>query len=196
MQSPEKRFKQHCKSAKKQSIKHRPLYAAMRKYGIENFELLVVEECPDTIVDEREIFWIEFYQSFKNGYNATKGGEGKKYLDYDLICAIYEQIKNCTEVAKILQISPDSVSTILKNRNIIIKPSSEISKEKNSKIIHMFTLQDQYLQTFSSLSDAARFILESQNKNCNLDGIKVHIREVANKKRKTAYGYKWKWAVD
>ena len=112
----------------------------MRKYGIENFELLVVEECPDTIVDEREIFWIEFYQSFKNGYNATKGGEGKKYLDYDLICAIYEQIKNCTEVAKILQISPDSVSTILKNRNIIIKPSSEISKEKNSKIIHMFTL--------------------------------------------------------
>jgi len=29
-------------------------------------------------VNEREKYWIKFYDSYYNGYNATLGGEGRK----------------------------------------------------------------------------------------------------------------------
>lgn len=44
--------------------------------------------------EEREVYWIEKFHSFKNGYNATVGGDGRKYLDYDLIISTYLTTKN------------------------------------------------------------------------------------------------------
>ena len=41
--SIEKRFKEHCKDAYDNKKEKRPLYAAMRKYGIENFEISLIE---------------------------------------------------------------------------------------------------------------------------------------------------------
>ena len=70
---------------------NRPLYRAFKKYGIDNFQLSIIEECNDIEVDAKEIYWIEYYGSFKYGYNATLGGDGKHYCDYDLIFALYDQ---------------------------------------------------------------------------------------------------------
>lgn len=50
----------------------------MRKYGIENFDFTIVEECKDEEMSEREIFWIkalDTYISNGKGYNMTHGGE-------------------------------------------------------------------------------------------------------------------------
>lgn len=52
-------------------------YRAIRKYGIENFKY----ECIDTAnnisdIKNKEIYWINFYNSYKNGYNMTTGGDG------------------------------------------------------------------------------------------------------------------------
>ena len=46
----------------------------MRKYGIENFTFSVIEECSQEQLNEREIYWIEYYDTYKNGYNSTLGG--------------------------------------------------------------------------------------------------------------------------
>jgi hypothetical protein len=53
------------------------LYDAINKYGSENFSIEEVEECSPEVLNDREVYWIEQYGSFKNGYNATRGGEGK-----------------------------------------------------------------------------------------------------------------------
>lgn len=58
-----------------------PLSYAIRKYGWDSFENYVIEYLNTDdykIVDEREQFWIEYYQSlsFLNGYNVTTGGQG------------------------------------------------------------------------------------------------------------------------
>lgn len=56
---------------------NRPLYSAIRKYGEENFFFEILEECDDLIVDEREIFWINQFDS-KNpekGFNLASGGQ-------------------------------------------------------------------------------------------------------------------------
>lgn len=53
-----------------------PLYKALAKYGQENFTIEQVEECDSTILDEREIYWINQYGTYHAGYNCTSGGEG------------------------------------------------------------------------------------------------------------------------
>lgn len=60
------------------------LLRAWNKYGCENFEFTIIEECPRVDLNSREIYWIEYYDSFNNGYNQTKGGDGclgKIYTD-------------------------------------------------------------------------------------------------------------------
>lgn len=51
---------------------------AIRKYGIKNFKIDIVEECESfEKMNEREIFWIkELNCKYPNGYNLTDGGEG------------------------------------------------------------------------------------------------------------------------
>ena len=85
LQSIEERWKEHCRDCTKSRVEKRPLYEAMNKYGKENFSIELVEECEESVLNEREVFWIEYYGSFKNGYNATIGGDGRPYIDYEMI---------------------------------------------------------------------------------------------------------------
>jgi hypothetical protein len=57
----------------------------MRKYGIEHFYIELIEETNNP--EEREIYWIEYYKAYKNGYNATRGGDGKYLYDHNAIIA-------------------------------------------------------------------------------------------------------------
>lgn len=56
------------------------LYKALRKHGYENFEKIILEECPaeQSILDSREDYWIRFYDSVENGYNCRYGGANGK----------------------------------------------------------------------------------------------------------------------
>lgn len=53
----------------------RPLYRAINKYGLDNFKIRILEECNADLLNEREVWWIDFYNSYHGGYNATTGGE-------------------------------------------------------------------------------------------------------------------------
>lgn len=176
--SIEKRFKEHCEDAYRERCEKRPLYAAMRKYGIEHFHISLLEETNNP--EERECYWIERLRSFKNGYNATIGGDGRKYLDYDLIIATYNKVKNQNEVARILKISPDSVHNVLKNSNIEILKNPPV----NNKIVYQYDLNENFIRSFISIREAARYLGDIK--------YQAHISQAINGKRKTAYGYIWK----
>ena len=53
----------------------KPLYLAMKKYGKENFEFSILEECEKEKLKEREIYWISKLNTYNCGYNATHGGD-------------------------------------------------------------------------------------------------------------------------
>lgn len=55
-----------------------PLSRAFRKYGLENFTFEVLEECERESLNEKEVFWIKYYDSFFSGYNQTLGGDCTK----------------------------------------------------------------------------------------------------------------------
>ena len=109
--SIEKRWKEHCSDYKKEEYRHRPLYKAINKYGIEHFHISLLEETNNP--EERERYWIEKLNSFKYGYNATMGGEGKKYIDWDLVVSVYKEVKNQKKTADLLNINETTVRNIL-----------------------------------------------------------------------------------
>lgn len=186
--SLEKRWKEHCDDAYKDSKEKRPLYAAIRKYGIDNFHIDLIEETDNP--EEREIFWIEQKQSFKYGYNATIGGDGRKYLDYDLIIATYQQVQNIAETARILNLDRGHIATILHNNNIHILTTNEVNQKRLGKIVNQYDLKGNYIQSFPSAKTAA----DSLGKTTKTSkGAISHITDVCRGKRKTAYGYIWKF---
>ena len=87
----EERFKQHIKDSTRRDFEKRPLYDAMNKYGIENFIVEEIEQCNNDLLNEREEYWIDYYGTFHNGYNATKGGDGSFYIDYDEIINLFKE---------------------------------------------------------------------------------------------------------
>lgn len=51
------------------------LYKAMQKEGVWNFTFELLEECPKDLLNQKEKFWIELYQTNSFGYNSTAGNK-------------------------------------------------------------------------------------------------------------------------
>ena len=52
-----------------------PIEVAIKKYGTDAFNFEIIEECPLDKLDEREKYWIAFYNTYKEfGYNCNEGG--------------------------------------------------------------------------------------------------------------------------
>jgi group I intron endonuclease len=54
------------------------LYESMRIYGEEMFNIRVIEECSETILELKQEHWIKQYDSLNNGYNEIVKEEKKK----------------------------------------------------------------------------------------------------------------------
>ena len=71
------RFYKHCNYS--DDVNHTmAIKKAIHKYGKEHFKIVLLEElenCNQETLNEREIYWIAFYDSYSNGYNLTKGGQ-------------------------------------------------------------------------------------------------------------------------
>ena len=71
----EQRLKTHfLKPWQKSKEYNYPLYRAIRKYGKNIFTSQILEECAIGELEERERYWISYYNTFDKGYNQTPGG--------------------------------------------------------------------------------------------------------------------------
>lgn len=98
---------------------------AIHKYGIENFTIETLEECEVSKLDEREIFYIAKYNTFKEGYNLTIGGDGNRRL---LLDNRYEEIKelylsgfSSNKIATLYKVDKGSITKILKQLGIKLR---------------------------------------------------------------------------
>lgn len=180
----EERFKEHIRDSKRKTTEKRPLYDAIRKYGFSQFTVETIEETDNP--DEREKYWIEYYQSFKYGYNVTLGGDGKAYLDYELIAEVFKQTGSNKITAQKVGCSTDSVETVIKKYNL----GDYYHWNHGNKPINQFDLNGNYIMTYGSAFEAAKALgkISSTSK-----GATSHIADVCRGSRKTAYGYIWKY---
>ena len=70
------------------SEKDEGIYNAMNKDGVDKFQIVLVEVCYIEELSIREIYWIEYFNTYKNGYNATRGGDGRRRYVYELIVSL------------------------------------------------------------------------------------------------------------
>lgn len=96
IQDPEIRWKNHIRDSKSDKRGHcKKLYRAFKKYNLDYFSFEVIatvdrydEKEVHQILDELEIYYIEYYDSINWGYNIEEGGSGHStrrflYLEYD-----------------------------------------------------------------------------------------------------------------
>lgn len=74
----EERWKYHLSPYNQERESYKTLYQAFKKYGIENFEFEILEECSPKDLSEKEMYYIEKYDTLHNGYNMTAGGESNQ----------------------------------------------------------------------------------------------------------------------
>lgn len=74
IQNPEERWKEHCRFGSK-AERNMLIKRAIYKYGKEYFRMQILEKCLIEELNDKERYYIEKYNSYKYGYNMTKGGQ-------------------------------------------------------------------------------------------------------------------------
>lgn len=161
--SIEYRWKQHKYAANEGRKFH--LYNAMRKYGIDNFWVELLEEVNSQLnLNERESYWIKRYNSYDNGYNSTLGGgENNSSLSKAQVEEIYELWDlgySMSEISKITSVDKDCISRRLHNyKNFSEEEKKERAIQKSSKAkvktILLYDLKGQIMKIFSTSEEAA-----------------------------------------
>lgn len=117
------RFAEHCSETRG----HSRLHNAIQKYGWKNFKIEEIEKIPLSKLDEREIYWIKYYDSTnkEKGYNITKGGNNASFHPRN-----YRQIR-----VKENNITFDSKEECVRLFNQVTSWSISFLKDIFSKII-------------------------------------------------------------
>ncbi len=181
-----KRWEQHKRDASYKTFQTH-LYLAIYKYGIDNFYIETIEECPDEKLDEREIYWIKQYNSFHNGYNETLGGGGRYLKDVDNE-KIYELWDNGLSISGIAE-ELNTTRAVIRNRIYSYKNYSEEEAirrgyERNKinkyKKTYQWDLNGNLINIYNSQIEAAEKI-----------GITNKAISYAIKNKSSCMGYFW-----
>lgn len=186
----EDRWKEHLKESQKERSSKRPLYDAIQKYGKENFYVEEVEECDYKILSEREIYWIEYYNSYHNGYNATLGGDGKVLYDYEKILEKFQNGMLVKEIAEYFECDKKVVTKCLKNSNI--DGHQNIIERLGENTLMCDKNTGEVLKEFSSQIEAGRWLVENGYSKSKPSSLGTNIGRVQKGERKTCCGFIWK----
>ena len=170
------------------------LYQAMRKYGFDNFEFSIIEECDNEKLEEKEKYYIDLFNTVNDGYNEALGGKGKPlWTDKQIeACKIlYENGWLLQDISDVFKSNPRTIGKKLREKYKIDTKSNSICSFSKPVI---GIDKSNYIIEFSSLSDAARYLVENHmTNNRNIISIISKIKVSLHNENRSAYGYKWKY---
>lgn len=156
--SVNQRWKEHLRHA---AYGNQIINRAMKKYGTDKFYIETLEICSLDIIDKREMYYIDLYDSTdkSKGYNVSIGGNTPRFKRpilsiSDLINLYVKEQFTLEDIANKYNVSRYIISTELKNAGIALRDRHE-SAEKVSKIDT--TLIRAALQNTTSLRKAAEY---------------------------------------
>ena len=177
----QKRFTQHKNNSNKEYFSQIVLYKAFNKYGIENFTCEEVEEVPNEELDEREKYWIEYYNSYFDGYNSTLGGRTTQLYNWDVddIIEKYLSLKSARAVAKEIGCDHSIIDRILNDNGV----KRFTASQQQSKPLYF--KKGEELLRFETTRDAAMWLIDNKiTKMTNPNSVRQEItnRILNNKK--------------
>lgn len=173
-------------------------YAAIKKYGWENFTVEILGQFPIEQLNYQERRFMEIFNTLvPNGYNIQSSERnyhtGRKIVyQYNKDGQLLRSYNGPKEAAEEIGVTIQSMSSCLNGgiktcggfywsyQALEKYPVKEILSNKE-KEVSMYDLNGNFIRTFKSIGEAANFV----------KGERSPIRKCCRNELKTAYGYKW-----
>ena len=179
------------------------IHRAIRKYGIENFAFEVLEECSESQLNKKEIYWIDRFNSKEAGYNMTEGGDttannwDRRVCQYSLEGKYLKTFSAIRAAARETGIDHATIGRCC-NRKIShaggflwVYEGEEIFIPKKPLLIRkvgQYDLESKNLITVHKNAIEATHAIGKSNPS--------NIRNVCRGEQKSAYGYFWQYLDD
>lgn len=197
----EKRLKKH-----KYSYDNFHIHRAIQKYGKDNFSYEIIEECSQDALDEKEKYWITYYNSLEpNGYNMVPGGsngtglaKGIPIKQYDLKGNFIKEYPSANQAARELDICASLINDCCNgkmkhykcfqwrfiNSDLPIQNLGDSEQIKyQNKSVEQYDLKGNFIKKYSSITEAGQELNISKGSICNC----------CQGKRKQANGFQWRY---
>lgn len=137
-ESLKERYCHHLSACEMEEKRNLKLYTAMKEIGKDNFYCEILEQnIPENLLNDREEYYIEKYNSFYDGYNGTKGGKGGILLnsfEMNNILELAKNGKNSKEIAEMYGVHKATVLRHLHNNGF--KYRTDVAKEELQEMIN------------------------------------------------------------
>lgn len=170
---------------------NRPFYKDLRKYGIKNFDWSILECCKPEELNEREIYWVKYYDSnnLEKGYNLTPGGNEPVAICPSKLYELWDQGFTVKELTEILGVNH---STVCKWLKLHPSYSTELSrsrsgrktyynKEHSYEKIWQYSLSGDFIKEWDSFHEIER----------ELGLNRASISYCCRNRYYSSYGYRW-----
>lgn len=144
IQNVKERFYQHCATKCSKAVSNMAIHRAIKKYGKSNFTVEVIEEIDSANLNDREKYWIKYYNSYNNGYNSTKGGQDGckpfKDLDVESIIKEYNTGKSLRTLGTIFKVDKQTIKDLLIRHNVELRTTRtyKLSQKDRDKVLEDF----------------------------------------------------------
>ena len=144
IQNVKERFYQHCATKCSKAVSNMAIHRAIKKYGKSNFTVEVIEEIDSANLNDRERYWIKYYNSYNNGYNSTKGGQDGcksfKDLDVESIIKEYNTGKSLRTLGTIFKVDKQTIKDLLIRHNVKLRTTRtyKLSQKDRDKVLEDF----------------------------------------------------------
>ena len=165
--NPKKRREQH-KSAALTELKKSAFYDAVREFGLEKFRYEVLEIVDIDKRNDREKYWIQYYDSYNKGYNQTVGGIGMDGFKHSEATRKF--------ISEIQKGKPSP------NKGKHFRHRTQEEKDRLSKKVLQYTLDGEFVNEWDSTAE------------CGRNGFnQAHVASCCRGERKTHKGFTFKY---
>lgn len=141
------------------------LARAIRELGVEHFKIREIGRFEQGTLEEKEIEYIEKYDTFHNGYNGNLGGYTGKLIDYEKESKIIDSINkgmSLMDIAIENKVSMVKVKQIAKINGLNIAVGN--AKCANiAKVVYAFMLDTGEELKFESMANAYKYFINTYN---------------------------------
>lgn len=192
----EKRYKQHKTNCNLSDRNKSKFYQALNELGFDNFSFTIIEHCLPNELNEKEIYWINYYNSVEQGYNTLSGGTYGYIVDRELIYKAWDEGLSVQEIANKLEISKTLTREALhsypnysieeshrRGGNLAYQTtlSNQSLNKASGRRVYQYDLNGNYINDYSSVYEAARQTNTQESA----------IRKVISGERQTSNDFIW-----
>lgn len=202
--SLKRRMSQHYRAGKYYGDEATLIDRTLQQYPKSDFIIQEIEQCTMDNRNDREIYWIDYYESmYPNGYNCAPGGRVNRcnFTDDELddIAKLYASGQSLAQIAQVYSVSTDTVRKYLEQMDIAIRSLQEQQQFNNTHQFYRMDCNHIVLQSYNSYSEIGQWLIDNNlttSQNPARAGVAIRYAILFEHE---AYGFLWDtdfWSED